>query len=70
LVQQFEERTKMLLLAPIIIDENRDLKTVLQVLTQQGYARIQYNETVFRIDDFPFDDFTGNTFNLVVTKLK
>ena len=69
LVQQFEDRTKMLLLAPVIIDENRDLKTFLQVLTQQGYARAQYNNAVFRIDDFPFDDFSGDSFNLVVDRI-
>lgn len=67
--QQFEERTKMLLLAPVVIDENRDLKTILQVLTQQGYARIQYNNTVSRIDDFPHDAFTGNTFNIVIDRI-
>ena len=67
--QQFEERTKMLLLAPIVIDENRDLKTVLQVLTQQGYARAQYNNEVFRIDDFPHNTFTGNTFNIVIDRI-
>ncbi len=67
--QQFDERTKMLLLAPVIIDENRDLKTILQVLTQQGYARIQYDNKVYRIDDFPHDIFTGNQFNLVVDRI-
>ncbi|TYP96733.1 excinuclease ABC subunit A [Tenacibaculum adriaticum] len=68
-VQNFEDRTKMLLLAPVTIDKNRDLQTVLQVLAQQGYARLQYNNEVYRIDDFPVNNFKGNTFNLVVDRI-
>jgi len=68
-IKQFEERTKLLLLAPVIISKERDIKTVLQILTQQGYARIQYNNEVFRIEKFPFDNFKGNAFNLVVDRI-
>lgn len=68
-VKTFEERTKLLLLAPIAINENRDIKTVLQVLTQQGYARLKYNDTVYRIDEFPMADFKGNELLLVVDRI-
>ncbi|WP_299104202.1 excinuclease ABC subunit UvrA [uncultured Tenacibaculum sp.] len=68
-VKTFEERTKLLLLAPIAINENRDIKTVLQVLTQQGYARLKYNDTVYRIDEFPMTDFKGNELLLVVDRI-
>ncbi|WP_299125785.1 excinuclease ABC subunit UvrA [uncultured Tenacibaculum sp.] len=68
-VKQFEERTKLLLLAPITINEKRDIKTVIQVLTQQGYARIKYNDTVYRIDEFPIADFKGNELLLVVDRI-
>ncbi|MCD8408276.1 excinuclease ABC subunit UvrA [Tenacibaculum dicentrarchi] len=68
-VKTFEERTKLLLLAPIIINKNRDLKTVLQVLTQQGYARLKYNNTVLRIEDFPIDDFNNEDLFLVVDRI-
>ncbi|CAL2104511.1 UvrABC system protein A [Tenacibaculum sp. 190130A14a] len=68
-VKAFEERTKMLLLAPIAINKNRDLKTVLQVLTQQGYARLKYNDTVYRIDEFPIGEFKGNELLLVVDRI-
>ncbi|WP_299161897.1 excinuclease ABC subunit UvrA [uncultured Tenacibaculum sp.] len=68
-VKKFEERTKLLLLAPIIINENRDIKTVIQVLTQQGYARLKYNDTVYRIDEFPVSDFKGNELLLVVDRI-
>ncbi|CAL2077951.1 excinuclease ABC subunit UvrA [Tenacibaculum sp. 190524A02b] len=68
-VKTFEERTKLLLLAPITINENRKLETVLQVLTQQGYARLKYNDTVYRIDDFPVKEFKGNELFLVVDRI-
>ena len=68
-VKTFEERTKLLLLAPIIINENRNLKTVLQVLTQQGYARIKYNNEVLRIDDFPLEDYNNEELLLVVDRI-
>ena len=42
-IKEFEETSKLLLLAPISIDENRELSTLLQVLEQQGYARLKWN---------------------------
>ncbi|MEX6626173.1 excinuclease ABC subunit UvrA [Tenacibaculum salmonis] len=68
-IKKFEERTKLLLLAPIIINKNRDLKTVLQVLTQQGYARLKYNNTVVRIENFPVDNFNNEDLFLVVDRI-
>lgn len=68
-VQQFNDKTKLLLLAPIIIDENRDLKTVLQVLEQQGYARLKWNDKVYRIADFPKNDFKNEDLFLVVDRI-
>tara|TARA_R110002126_G_scaffold206886_3_gene354028 strand:+ start:11815 stop:14607 length:2793 start_codon:yes stop_codon:yes gene_type:complete len=68
-VKKFDERTKLLLLAPISIDENRDLKTVLQVLEQQGYARLKWNDTVYRISDFPQDKFKNEALFLVVDRI-
>ena len=68
-IKTFEERTKLLLLAPITINENRDLKTVLQVLIQQGYARLKYNDTVLRIDDFPTEDYNDEALFLVVDRI-
>lgn len=68
-VKTFEERTKLLLLAPIVINEKRDLKTVLQVLTQQGYARLKYNNEVFRIDEFNIELYKGEELFLVVDRI-
>ncbi|WP_405566761.1 excinuclease ABC subunit UvrA [Polaribacter sp. Asnod6-C07] len=68
-VKEFEELTKLLLLAPITIDENRDLKTVLQVLEQQGYARLKWNDSVYRISDFPQEDYKKEAIFLVVDRI-
>jgi excinuclease ABC subunit A len=68
-IKNFEERTKLLLLAPISIDENRDLKTVLQVLEQQGYARLKWNDKVFRIADFPKEAYKNENLYLVVDRV-
>ncbi|MFI2744431.1 excinuclease ABC subunit UvrA [Zhouia sp. PK063] len=51
-VTSFEERTKLLLLAPVQIPEERDIHQTLKILAQQGYARIKYNDEVVRIDEF------------------
>ncbi|MDO6517984.1 excinuclease ABC subunit UvrA [Zobellia uliginosa] len=66
-VKKYEEGTKLLLLAPIQIDENRDTIKSLQLLSKQGYARIKYNDEVLRIDNVP-DDITRN-FDLVVDRI-
>ncbi len=68
-IKRVDEGTKLLLLSPIIIDEKRDLKTVLQVLSQQGYARLKYQDKIHRIESFSTDDFKGNKFFLVVDRI-
>jgi len=68
-VKKFHERAKLLLLAPIAIDKNRDLKTVLQVLEQQGYARLKWNDSVYKIADFPQEEFKNESLFLVVDRV-
>jgi len=68
-VKAFEERTKLLLLCPIEIHEDRDIKTVLKVLSQQGYARLQYDGNIFRIDEFPADKKEYPNLRLVVDRV-
>ena len=66
-VKSYEDGTKLLLLAPIHIDENRDTKKSLQLLSKQGYARIKYQGEVLRIDAAPED--IGREFYLVVDRV-
>jgi len=68
-VKKFDDKTKLLLLAPIIIDENRELKTLLQVLEQQGYARLKWNETIYRIADFPQEKYKNEALFLVIDRI-
>ncbi len=50
-ISKFEVGSKLLLLAPIILEEGRTIENKLQTLQQQGYARIKVNNTIVRIDD-------------------
>ena len=66
-VKSFLEGTKLLLLAPIEIKEDRDPIKSLQLFSKQGYARIKYNNEVIRIDQAP--EYIGRTFDLVVDRI-
>ncbi|MEM1003651.1 MAG: excinuclease ABC subunit A, partial [Bacteroidota bacterium] len=66
-VRSFPEGTKLLLLAPITIKEDRDPQKSLQLFSKQGYARIKYKDKVIRIDQAPQD--IGRVFDLVVDRI-
>ena len=68
-IKKFEERTKLLLLAPINVDENRGIKKTLEVLEQQGYARLKWNDNVYRITEFPVKEFNNEELHLVVDRV-
>ncbi|RNC87296.1 MAG: excinuclease ABC subunit UvrA [Winogradskyella sp.] len=50
-IKTFDDRSKLLLLSPIILEEDRTLENKLQTLLQQGYSRIKVDDNVLRIDD-------------------
>ncbi|WP_179339002.1 excinuclease ABC subunit UvrA [Winogradskyella ludwigii] len=50
-ISKFDEGTKLLLLAPILLEEGRTIENKLQTLQQQGYARIKVKDDVVRIDE-------------------
>tara|TARA_R110000765_G_scaffold177010_1_gene282327 strand:+ start:1295 stop:4075 length:2781 start_codon:yes stop_codon:yes gene_type:complete len=66
-VRTFEEQTKLLLLAPITIREDRDAIKSLELFSKQGYARIKYKNEVLRIDQAPED--IGKSFDLVIDRI-
>lgn len=66
-VKTFEEKTKLLLLAPITIREDRDTIKSLELFSKQGYARIKYNNEVIRIDQAPEN--IGKEFYLVIDRI-
>ncbi|WP_136481149.1 excinuclease ABC subunit UvrA [Cognatitamlana onchidii] len=49
-IKQFKEREKLLLLAPIHLEEGRSIEDKLKTLQQQGYSRIKTKDSVIRID--------------------
>ena len=51
LVRSFENGEKLLLLAPIHLEEGRKMLDKLKVLQQQGYARVKIHDTVKRIEE-------------------
>nr|WP_315149811.1 excinuclease ABC subunit UvrA [uncultured Flavobacterium sp.] len=54
-VKKFEQDSKWLLLAPIHLEEGRQLEDKLKVLLQQGFARILVNNEMVRLDDFTLE---------------
>ncbi len=51
-IKTFETDSKLLLLAPIILDNGRKLNKVLELLEQQGYSRLKVNNKVVRINEY------------------
>jgi excinuclease ABC subunit A len=66
-VKTCADNTKLLLLAPITIRDDRDTKKSLELFSKQGYARIKYDGTVIRIDQAP--DTIGKEFYLVIDRI-
>ncbi|MBS9462058.1 excinuclease ABC subunit UvrA [Flagellimonas sp. 389] len=66
-IKSLEIDSKLLLLAPITIKEEREPLKSLQLFSQQGYARIKYKGEVLRIDNVPED--IGRNFDLVVDRI-
>lgn len=56
-IKEFPEGEKMLLLAPIHLEEGRTMENKIQALAQQGYSRIKVKGEVVRIDEL-----TGKSF--------
>ncbi|WP_299223923.1 excinuclease ABC subunit UvrA [uncultured Aquimarina sp.] len=50
-VKTFDEGEKLLLLAPIHVENGRTTEEKLKVLQQQGYARVKINDTICRIEE-------------------
>ena len=66
-VQKFGENTKLLLLSPIIINNDKKLETVINILKQQGFSRIKVNNQIIRIEEFNFE--TTKNLYLVVDRI-
>lgn len=67
-VLAYPEGTKLLLLSPVTIGKDRTVAQVLQLLLQQGYARIYYQGEVMRLEEGALPKVSGD-FLLVVDRV-
>ncbi|NIJ45625.1 excinuclease ABC subunit A [Wenyingzhuangia heitensis] len=68
-LKKLEERTKLLLLAPYDLGD-RDADKALQILVQQGYARIKVDKETLRIEEVESKNITAKTeLNLVIDRI-
>lgn len=68
-VRSFDEGQKLLLLAPIHLEEGRQLDEKLKTLQSQGYARIKINDKVERIENVIGLELKDITLQLVVDRI-
>ena len=66
-IKKFDEGSKLILLAPIILENGRNLETNLKILSQQGYARVKTENGIQKICDI--HDFTTQHNFLVVQRI-
>ncbi|OAB78147.1 excinuclease ABC subunit UvrA [Cochleicola gelatinilyticus] len=50
-MKEFQTGEKLLLLAPIFLEEGRTIENKLQALAQQGYSRVKIKNSISRIDE-------------------
>tara|TARA_R100000353_G_scaffold176127_1_gene149656 strand:+ start:152156 stop:154933 length:2778 start_codon:yes stop_codon:yes gene_type:complete len=67
-IKTFPEREKLLLLAPIHLEEGRKMENKIQALAQQGYSRVKINEEVYRIDELK-ESLFSEKIDLVVDRI-
>ena len=69
-IKNFPEGQRLLLLAPVIVEEARTPQEKLKVLQQQGYSRIKWKDEVLRIDEATLPEkIEPNSLFLVVDRI-
>lgn len=68
-IKSFDEGEKLLLLAPIHVEEGRSLEEKIKILAQQGYSRIKVRNEVQRIDDAELSKIQLKEVSLVVDRI-
>lgn len=68
-VKAFTENSKWLLLAPIHLEEGRELENKLKVLLQQGFARILVNNQMIRLDEIDQHSLDHKDILLIIDRL-
>ncbi|WP_111307074.1 excinuclease ABC subunit UvrA [Confluentibacter sediminis] len=68
-LKSFPEGEKLLLLAPIHLEDGRSIADKIKVLNQQGYARLKVGDDVLRIEDANIDKKLESSTYLVVDRI-
>ncbi len=68
-VKSFKNRTKLLLLAPVIVEDGRTPEEKIAVLAKQGYSRIKIGDKVQRIEEVEAGSLEENKLMLVVDRI-
>src|SRR5699024_1059161 len=68
-VKSFANRQKLLLLAPISVEDGRTPKEKVEVLAKQGYSRIKIGAAVTRIDKADLEQLDPENLQLVVDRI-
>lgn len=68
-VRDFPEREKLLLLAPIHLEEGRSLSKKIEILAKQGYSRVKIKDEVIRIDEADLTKAKADETFLVVDRI-
>ncbi|MDP2069669.1 MAG: excinuclease ABC subunit UvrA [Lutibacter sp.] len=66
-IKSLDVNTKVLLLSPVHIPEERNLLQTLKILAQQGYSRIKYKGEIIRIEDVNTE--IEHDFHLVIDRI-
>ncbi|MDP3311869.1 excinuclease ABC subunit UvrA [Lutibacter sp.] len=66
-IKTLEIGTKLLLLSPVHINEDRSVLQTLKILSQQGYSRIKYKNEILKIEDI-FSEIEHD-FHLVIDRI-
>ena len=67
-IKGFPDGIKLLLLAPVILEEGRTMENKLQILAQQGYSRVRINGEITRLDELDAVTLSGKV-DLVVDRI-
>ena len=66
-IKTIELNTKLLLLSPVHIPDERSVLQTLKILAQQGYARIKYKDKIIRIEEITGE--IEHDFHLVIDRI-
>lgn len=69
-VNSLPEQTKVLILAPLKKQDDKSMKKQLELLAQQGFTRIQYQDKILKIEEFLETKFSEkNPISIVIDRI-